>query len=1069
MKKLFAIITLLLFPVWLQATTLTGSIKYPDGTGVTGRIFFHIITQGAVSSSGSCGGPYVVVPTTDVIFNITAGSLPGGAAVVGNDCVEPANTWYIVTVRDQQNNVLFQQTWSITGSSIDVGTIIPTPPGPGFSGAVLLTPVGAATQSITGTIQAGTTATYDVGSSTNKWRDFWASRTVHSGVDYRIGTAGTDTGGLELASISSTVINLGDPFAGTGRWTGIDFYPGTTASQFRIDNGGARWPTVDTTPTCAVNFGRVWFDGTNFKVCVGATGPSTLVVSGGGTAAGWTYSSPIISMITSGDQVILGQATDPGSVGYRLLVNNGLAVLSSSTANTSVGALAYDAGSSSIRIASGKTGSGTVLPLSVTVSNADGSSSNIEMMRFVPQTVSATPTTVVRVNTNSAGDTILWVFNETNGASSRSILRVGNQATAPDGKDISLLATKASYSGVSGWTNAGVITAGSAIDNLIINTQQSGVGVLFQLGATTTDITFTSGGKAYFGGTTSPTAYMHLPPGTTNATTAPLKLTTAGAALMTTPEAGALETDGTSLYWTDNSGTRAAIGSGGGGGVTTSGSPATNRVSKFTAATVIGNSLISDDGTSVYVNATSTQDPATTLVEMYRSNNGGTVNLTRNDSTGTSAYSGTVARSGNGSSSNDITLGVTGVNFSGNYGAAAGFVTTGTAATGGLILRTTTGAVQFQPAATTAVFKMTTDGGFIIYPSTAAGVASAGAWRYNSGTGKLQYNENNSGWNDISNASGVTGTGTASYVPKWSSTTAIGNSLLYDDGTSLILGGIVTNDDSQIHFEATRTATNGEIILSRNASTGSAAYSALAARSGTTSSVLDITMGVTSSGYTTASGLAASTGFVRTGTSSTGGLVLQTVAGSIVFETAGTTARATFDGSGNATFTGGVGATTYSGSGNAGFAGVVTGGSFSGVGTALTSLNGSNIASGTVAIARGGTGVGSFTTNRLDYYNGSTLASSTLSYGGSGDIHLVTGSYRIDTSGQGIGLSTDSVAFTTNTVIEFFVASTKRMQVDTTSSTTNTPLWLYINGTLTQVALGSCTVASGTHSCLYIP
>ena len=55
-------------------------------------------------------------------------------------------------------------------------------------------------------------------------------------------------------------------------------------------------------------------------------------------------------------------------------------------------------------------------------------------------------------------------------------------------------------------------------------------------------------------GTTSPTAYLHLKAGTATAGTAPIKLT-AGTNLGT-PEAGAIEFDGTNLYFTDSGGTR---------------------------------------------------------------------------------------------------------------------------------------------------------------------------------------------------------------------------------------------------------------------------------------------------------------------------------------------------------------------------------------------------------------------------------------------------------------------------------------------------------------------------------
>ena len=61
------------------------------------------------------------------------------------------------------------------------------------------------------------------------------------------------------------------------------------------------------------------------------------------------------------------------------------------------------------------------------------------------------------------------------------------------------------------------------------------------------------------GSSSYPTAYMHLGLGTTAAGTAPMKFVTASAALLTTPEAGAFETDGTDLYFTNNAGTRKKV------------------------------------------------------------------------------------------------------------------------------------------------------------------------------------------------------------------------------------------------------------------------------------------------------------------------------------------------------------------------------------------------------------------------------------------------------------------------------------------------------------------------------
>lgn len=58
-------------------------------------------------------------------------------------------------------------------------------------------------------------------------------------------------------------------------------------------------------------------------------------------------------------------------------------------------------------------------------------------------------------------------------------------------------------------------------------------------------------------GVASPTAAIHIKAGTATAGTAPIKLTTG--VNLTTPEAGAVEYDGTNLYFTDSGGTRRTL------------------------------------------------------------------------------------------------------------------------------------------------------------------------------------------------------------------------------------------------------------------------------------------------------------------------------------------------------------------------------------------------------------------------------------------------------------------------------------------------------------------------------
>ena len=127
------------------------------------------------------------------------------------------------------------------------------------------------------------------------------------------------------------------------------------------------------------------------------------------------------------------------------------------------------------------------------------------------------------------------------------------------------------------------------------------------------------------------------------------------------------------------------------------------------------------------------------------------------------------------------------------------------------------------------------------------------------------------------------------------------------------------------------------------------------------------------------------------------GTTTSTGSGSVVLNTnptfSGTVQGGTFSGSGsgltslNATnistgtllvARGGTGTTTSTGSGsvvlntNPTFSGTVQGGTFSGSGSGLTSLNATNISTGTLPVARGGTGLTSFVSGDLIYANGTS-------------------------------------------------------------------------------------------------
>ncbi len=169
-----------------QATNLTGTFKNPDGSPVNGKLIF-LLSQPARINDNSAQ----VVPMVK-IFSVTNGALEAGAFLFGNDVLVPSGTYYVVRLVDANNNLLFEQKWSIQGTNLDLGSLTPT-----TTGVVLPDPLiknVTTSQSVTGpvTFSGGVTAfsltlngnlnpgaanAYDLGSPAAPWREVHAQRT----------------------------------------------------------------------------------------------------------------------------------------------------------------------------------------------------------------------------------------------------------------------------------------------------------------------------------------------------------------------------------------------------------------------------------------------------------------------------------------------------------------------------------------------------------------------------------------------------------------------------------------------------------------------------------------------------------------------------------------------------------------------------------------------------------------------------------------------------------------------------------------------------------------------------
>jgi len=122
--RLCQIIVFLLSICTAVATTnLSGTFKNPDGSFVNGKIIF-LLSQPARLNDQSAQ----IVPMVK-IFSVTNGALESGAFVYGNDVLVPGGTYYLVRLVDSNNNLLFEQKWSISGVNLNLGTLTPTTTG----------------------------------------------------------------------------------------------------------------------------------------------------------------------------------------------------------------------------------------------------------------------------------------------------------------------------------------------------------------------------------------------------------------------------------------------------------------------------------------------------------------------------------------------------------------------------------------------------------------------------------------------------------------------------------------------------------------------------------------------------------------------------------------------------------------------------------------------------------------------------------------------------------------------------------------------------------------------------
>lgn len=175
MKRiLWLVLMLLSLASWrAQATTVTGTLKGPDGVVLTGTLYLSFSQQVSVLSTGGCGGPILVPPNVQAKVAITNGTVTS-TSIYGLNCISPStNVYHHAVFIDSQSNKIFDVQWNcITGSSVDLGGCVPVQVNP--TTTIIQGPVGPqgpavaalAQVELTGqNAQVGTTLLYALGAT----------------------------------------------------------------------------------------------------------------------------------------------------------------------------------------------------------------------------------------------------------------------------------------------------------------------------------------------------------------------------------------------------------------------------------------------------------------------------------------------------------------------------------------------------------------------------------------------------------------------------------------------------------------------------------------------------------------------------------------------------------------------------------------------------------------------------------------------------------------------------------------------------------------------------------------
>ena len=106
-------------------TLLTGTIYSPGGTAVTGSLYLQLSQDANLTGSGGWGAVSAIPP---YIFNLTAGAISGPGAgpysVNGADVLTPSGLTYHMSVTGPAGELVLERDISITGTTVNLGTVV---------------------------------------------------------------------------------------------------------------------------------------------------------------------------------------------------------------------------------------------------------------------------------------------------------------------------------------------------------------------------------------------------------------------------------------------------------------------------------------------------------------------------------------------------------------------------------------------------------------------------------------------------------------------------------------------------------------------------------------------------------------------------------------------------------------------------------------------------------------------------------------------------------------------------------------------------------------------------------